>query len=81
MNPSIPTVINYKVVVTAIVEREEVAGGSWEILEKKADGSEPRGYTPQVKKIVRREEKVFEQTVDTLNMAGLVLVVNKLPPA
>ena len=70
--------IRYTVKVTATIERVEKVGKEWAVLEKKADGSEPRGYTPEVEKTVKRDIEVYSQTVDDLDMAALVKVVNKV---
>lgn len=75
--------IRYKVVVSAVVEREQKVGKDWAIVgEEIKEGDKPTkvyGYTPEITKTTRVDLQVFEQTVDTLDMAALVSVVNGLP--
>ena len=75
--------IRYKVTVVAVVERTEKAGKEWTtVSHEPIDGSDKlkpvMGYTPEIEKSVRREVQVYEQTVDKLDVAHLVAVVNKL---
>lgn len=69
--------IRFKVVVMATVERVEKAGKEW-ARETAADNS-PFSYTPEIEKVVRRDVQVYEQSVDSLDVAALVAVVNGLP--
>ena len=66
--------IRYKVTVSAVVERVEMAGKEWARVS--ADPASHFAYTPEIEKVVRREVSIYEQSVDTLDMAALVLVVN-----
>jgi hypothetical protein len=84
----------FKVVVSAVVERERKVGKEWTVVgeevvprdqyEKwgKTPDTAPlrnvMGYTPEIVKTVREEMQVFEQTVDKLDMAKLVAVINGL---
>lgn len=77
--------IQFKVTISAIVEREQTIGRDWVVLseEIKPGESIPTkvfGYSPEITKTVRKEIQVFEQTVETLDMAALVSVVNGLKP-
>lgn len=70
--------ICYKVTVTAVVERTEMAGKEW--ARASADPASPYAYTPEIEKTVRRDVLIFEQSVDKLDMTALVLVVNGIRP-
>lgn len=75
--------IRYKVTVTATFEQTENVGKDWkEIDQTVQDGTDKLkpvyGYTPEIQKTVRRDMQVYEQTVDQLNLAALVGVVNGL---
>lgn len=77
--------IQFKVTVTAIIEREQTVGKDWAVIAKEPKtpddkiASEKYGYTPEITKVVRKDQQIFEQTVDALDMAALVGVVNGLP--
>lgn len=73
-------IISYKVTVTAVIERVEKTGKDWTVIGQNADGSDQRGYTPEIEKTVTRETAIYEQRVETLDMGQLVSVVNKLQP-
>jgi hypothetical protein len=72
----------YRITVTAIIERTETVGKEWTTVahEPIGDGSGKTkpilNYTPEIEKVVTKEVQVFEQRVDELDMAALVLVVN-----
>jgi hypothetical protein len=66
--------IRYVVTVKAVVERVEKAGKEW--ARTTGDPSSPMAYTPEIEKTVQRQVDVYEQTVDSLDIAALVLVVN-----
>lgn len=68
--------IRYVVTVKAVVERVEKAGKEWHKTTAAADA--PYAYTPEIEKTVQREVEVYEQRVDTLDLAKLVQVVNGL---
>jgi hypothetical protein len=68
--------IRYVVTVKAVVERVEKAGKEWQKTTAAADA--PYGYTPEIERTVQREVEVYEQRVDTLDLAKLVQVVNGL---
>lgn len=68
--------IRYVVTVKAVVERVEKAGKEWQKTTAAVDA--PYGYTPEIEKTVQREIELYEQRVDTLDMAELVKVVNGL---
>lgn len=73
--------IRYTITVSAVVERVQTAGKEWttvshEVIEGSEKTKPVMGYTPEIEKTVQREIKVYEQTVDSLDMAALVAVVN-----
>lgn len=67
--------IRYVVTVTAVVERVEKAGREWQKTSAAPDA--PYDYTPETEKTVQREVDVYQQHVDTLDLAKLVAVVNE----
>lgn len=77
--------IRYTVTIKAIVEREETVGKEWTVIGQEMDEAtgkpkDVRGYTPETTKTVRRELEIYEQTVDCLDVAAVVSVVNGLTP-
>lgn len=74
----------FKVVITEIVTETVKGGQEWAKTgeELVAEGSDKLkaiyGYTPVIEKTQTTEVKVFEQTVDELNMAALVSVINNI---
>jgi len=74
--------IRYKVTVTALLERVEITSPEWTTIgqEFKPENLEKPvsvyGHTPEVKKTVRKEVAIYDQSVDNLDMAALVKVVN-----
>lgn len=65
--------ISYTVSVYATIERVEKAGKEWA---QTGNENPTFAYTPEIEKWVRREVKLYEQVVETLDMATLVAVVN-----
>lgn len=78
--------IRYTITVTAIIERTQMVGKDWAIVgQKYEDGItdkpvDVRGYTPEIEKVVQKEIKVYEQAVDSLDMAALIKAVNGITP-
>lgn len=78
--------IRYKVTVSAVVQRVDKAGKDWGVVGQEFKEGNPDklvpvyGYTPEIEKTVLREIAVFDQTVDTLDMAALVMIVNGIKP-
>ena len=78
--------IRFTVTVTAIVERKQTVGGEWTVVGQKFEDDQSTrpvsvfGHTPEITKTVQKEIKVYEQSVDSLDMASLVKVVNKVQP-
>lgn len=75
--------IRYIVTVEAVTQREESTGQEWAVVtQKTVPGSDKPenvyGYTPEIIKTIRREVQVYEQSVESLDMPALVLVVNGL---
>lgn len=69
-------VIRYKVTVSAVVERVEKSGKEWKPVTNETGAQ--MAYTPEIEQTVRREVEIYEQQVEALDMAALVLVVNGL---
>lgn len=74
--------IRYRVTVSAVVERTKQAGREWAVVENVPDPTNPGqkmgkfGYTPAIEKTVEEQVPLFDQQVERLDMAALVLVVN-----
>lgn len=72
----------YKVTVEAIVTTTKTVGHEWAtIAHEPIPGTDGKtkpilGYTPQVEKSTTEVCKVYEQSVDSLDLAALVSVVN-----
>lgn len=70
--------IRYKVTVSAVVERVEKTGREWKAVTNETGAQ--MAYTPEIEQTVRREVEIYEQVVETIDMAALVMVVNGLAP-
>lgn len=70
--------LRYTVKVIALIAETRVVGKEWDTLSTDKDGKAVRGYTPEIEKTVQADMCIFEQTVETLNIGALVLVVNNL---
>ena len=74
--------IRYKVTVTGVVEFLDSGHKSWEVIGQEFKDGHPdkpvnvMGYTPVTEKVVLKDLPLFEQTVETLDMAALVMIVN-----
>ena len=56
---------------------EEVAGGqNWEVVGKKENGDPEYGHTPAITKKKAVERKLYEQTVDKLDIRSVINAVN-----
>ena len=53
-------------------------GNEWTSMGKLVDGSEPRGYTPEIEVDGTETIKRFHQIVDDLDMVGVIKAVNKI---
>lgn len=78
----------YRIQVHAVVEYVEKGFQEHTLLsETQIEGTSPprfekkHGYTQPIDKTVRKEMQLYEQTVDELDMASLVSVVNKIKGA
>lgn len=75
----------YKVTVSAITERVETSGRDWKVVGQEPAGEgdgrlkDKYGYTPEIQKTIQREQNIYEQRVEVLDLAALVSVVNGLP--
>lgn len=71
--------IKYTVTVSAEVERTRIIGKKWErggYINAKEGGE--YGYTPEVESTVSEDVELYRQSVEVLDVAALVAVVNKL---
>lgn len=66
----------YKIVVTECGEEVRTVGREWRLG---GEGDpEAYGYTPETQATREYSRDVYEQTVDDLDLAALVSVVNKM---
>lgn len=78
--------IQYTVTVTAKIERRQTVSSYWAKVGQKPSPYDAdklvdeMGYTPETETLVSKDIEVFKQTVDTLDMAQLVKVVNQIEP-
>lgn len=68
----------YEIKITEVREVPGKKGKEWVSLGKQADGSEPRGYNPEIDCMVTERIERFHQIVDQLDMPAVVAVINNL---
>jgi hypothetical protein len=71
------TPASYTVVVSTTRDETTLQASEWK--QKRTDAAD-MGYTPQIEQTTRETREVFKQTVETLDLAALVLCVNGIPP-
>lgn len=77
--------IQYTVTVTATIERRETLGRMWGKLDSKPASHDAdklvdvMGWLPETQGVTRKEVEILKQTVDDLDVAELVGVINQLP--
>ncbi|MEH6522316.1 hypothetical protein [Sulfitobacter sp.] len=66
----------FKITIEEIGQEVRTIGAKWEL----GAGETPSGYgyTPEIETTADFERKIYEQTVDELDMPSLVSVVNKI---
>ena len=64
----------YKITIEEIGQEVRTVGATWE--RGAGATSEEYGYTPEIEATRSYERQIYEQTVDTLDVAALVGVVN-----
>ena len=64
----------YRVTVEEIGQEKRIVGGEWKI--GAGEARDAYGYTPQVEQTCDYARTIYEQTVDDLDLSGLVQVVN-----
>lgn len=83
------TIVEYKVIVQAVVRTEEVSRGEWGVLDSVASGEFTKagdpvlknvmGYLPDITKTKFTDVKILEQVVaGPVDLVKLVQVVNGL---
>lgn len=76
-------VLGYTVTVTAVTENVEMRGKEWGVVDHVViEGSnqlKPKyDYTPLIQKTVTKEEKLYEQTVESLDINSVIAAVNNM---
>lgn len=69
----------YKVAVSALIVEERTTSSEWGTIEVTGEGAtrhQKNGFLPEHTKRIEQERQIYEQTVDELDMAALVSVVN-----
>jgi len=67
----------YKITIEKADWVKRVAGRDWAIIGGAAENPE-RGYTPEIEKTVWEHNEIYTQTVEDLDLAKVVAVVNGL---
>ena len=68
----------YKITIEKIVTQTSLTTPSWQVVRQTDSGKDEYGYPPAIETTVQKELKIFEQTVDTLDIGAVVAVVNQL---
>jgi hypothetical protein len=68
----------FTITITETKMLHTITPRQWEILEKKADGQEIRGYTPQEEETRIENYKRLEQTVESLDLPAVIKAINGL---
>lgn len=73
----------FKITIEETKTRLDVVGKDWRIIgeEYQVGQEKPRsiyGYTPMIEKPIPTTTKIYEQTVEELNIAALVCVINNI---
>jgi hypothetical protein len=70
--------MSFKITIEQDVTTVRTVGNDWQIVEQSANGAPKYGYTPAVEKEITRTVQVYEQTVETLDIAAVIAVVNRM---
>jgi hypothetical protein len=71
----------FKVTIEETKIETKVTGNEWKVVaQKEEDGNQTPiyGYTPEIERRVEVERKVFEQTVEQLDIAAVIATINGL---
>ena len=73
--------MKYQVKIIEHGEKEQTERGEYQrgICTKTADNEEGWGYTPSTQEMREYNETIFDQTVDSLDIASTIAVINGLP--
>lgn len=70
--------MSYTIKIKQVREVRRNIGAKWERVGTNPDNTPQYGYTPEIETFVTQEVEIYEQTVDSLNIADVVSVVNGL---
>ena len=71
----------YKITIEKIEQVKQLVGKKWEICRQRTEGDKVLNvydYTPEIEKEVEVITKCYEQTIDNLNLANVIAVINDL---
>ena len=69
----------FTVTITKTTIEERPAGKDWAVVETDEKGCGTYGYTPEIVKKKEVKEKIYEQTVDEIDIKRVIDAVNCLP--
>ena len=68
--------MSYKITIEKVETREVKGGESWEVIEHDENGKGVFGYTPAIMREKEATVRIFEQTVEHLDMLRVVGAIN-----
>ena len=67
----------FKITIEETKQVRKTVNQQWEIVKRDGDHYE-YGYAPEVEKVVTETQEVYRQTVEELDLAAVIIAVNKL---
>ena len=67
----------YQIIIKKNATVVKTRGEDWLPISEK-DGVKEYGYTPKIEREVTEEREIYTQTVDDLDLAAVIIAVNKL---
>lgn len=69
--------MRYTITITKVDVEESIIERAWKVISKDTDNRDVFGYTPEINARRELERKVYEQTVDELDIKAVISAVNK----
>jgi hypothetical protein len=69
--------MSYKITIEETKAVTKIVGRNWEVV-KRVDNTHDYGYTPEIEKTVKETTEIYQQIVDDLDLAAVIIAVNKL---
>lgn len=70
--------MKYTITITQVGLEETVIGKSWQVIAKDTDNRDVYGYTPETTATRKVDQKIYEQTVESMDIPAVIIAVNKL---